>query len=119
MPLTSDTNVVMLLDLAIENPIDLSVVRGAMPPASTAAKVLRVTDFGATRCDRGTPEDWRPAITAIDRMVHDARSLERDGARCRYWVAGRAGLPAFVHLGYRLTKNAAVTLVNPRAVTVA
>lgn len=114
MPSADETNVILLLDLAIENPIDVSVVRAAMPPERTAAKVLRATDFGATRCERGTPDDWQLAITAIDRMVHDARSLEREGMRCRYWVAGRAGLPAFVHLGYRLTRNAAVTLVNPR-----
>jgi hypothetical protein len=110
-----EVNVVLLLDLAIENPIDASVVLTQMPPdRADAATVLRVTDFGATRSNRGTPQHWRPVIAAIDRMVSQARAAERGGARCRYWVAGRAGLPAFFHLGHRLTRQAVVTLVNPR-----
>lgn len=114
MQLSEEVNVVMLLDLSIENPIDASVVLAQMPPGAAAATVFRVTDFGAAQCSTGTPDHWPPVIAAIDRMVGNARSRERSGARCRYWVAGRAGLPAFLHLGYRLTKKAVVTLVNPR-----
>jgi hypothetical protein len=109
-----EVNVVMLLDLAVENPIDASVVLAQMPPGSAAPTVLRVTDFGVAPRGTGTPDDWPAVIAAIDGMVSKARSAERGGARVRYWVAGRAGLPAFVHLGYRLTKKAVVTLVNPR-----
>jgi hypothetical protein len=109
-----EVNVVLLLDLAAENPIDASVVLAQLPANSAEPTVLRLTDFDVSRCDRGTPEDWSPVLAAIDHMVNRARAPERSGSRCRYWVAGRAGLPAFVHLGYRLTKKALVTLVNPR-----
>jgi hypothetical protein len=114
MLLSEEVNVVMLLDLAAENPIDVPVVLAQIPSRGAATTVLRVTEFGAAQCGTGTPDDWSPVIAAIDRMVGKARSNERSGARCRYWVAGRAGLPAFLHLGYRLTKKAIVTLVNPR-----
>ena len=109
-----EVNVVMLLDLAIENPITASVVLAQIPPGSAAPTVLRATDFGATQSSRGTPDHWPPVIAAIERMVSRARTAERSGAQCRYWVAGRAGLPAFVHLGHCLSGKAVVTLVNPR-----
>ncbi|HWO24149.1 MAG TPA: SAVED domain-containing protein [Kofleriaceae bacterium] len=109
-----ETHVVILLDLAVQNPIGPDAVLGCLPVGVTPTRVLKLTDFGITQCATGTPQEWPPVIAAIDRLVDEARTVEQSGARCRYWVAGRAGLPAFFHLGYRLTKKAITTLVNPR-----
>lgn len=112
--ISPETHVVILLDLAVQNPISPDVVRGRLPVGATPARVLKLTDFGITQCPTGTPHEWPPVIAAIDRLVDEARTVEQSGAHCRYWVAGRASLPAFFHLGYRLTKKAITTLVNPR-----
>jgi hypothetical protein len=106
-------HVVLLLDLADENPIDPAPVLAQLPPGAAPAHVLRLTDFGVERSPTGTPANWRIVMSAIDRLLRAARRPEASGP-CRYWVAGRAGLPAFFYLGYRLTKMARVTLVNPR-----
>ena len=45
-------------------------------------------------------------------MVGHARVLEKEQHGCRFWVTGRAGLPAFFHLGHRLSKLAAVSLLH-------
>lgn len=105
--------IVLLLDLAAENPIDEAMVLAQLPPGAAPALVLRLTDFGVKRHGTGTPINWRSVMSAIDRLLRAARGPEPSG-RCRYWVAGRAGLPAFFYLGYRLTKKAFVTLINPR-----
>jgi hypothetical protein len=112
--MSEEAHVVILLDLAIENPIPLTVVLGCLPPGSAPARVLRLTDFDIAQSATGTPDDWPSVIVAIDRLVAAAREVEKTGARCRYWIAGRASLPVFFHLGYRLTKKAFVTLINPR-----
>lgn len=109
-----ETHVVLLLDLASdlasEDAIDEAVVLGCLPPAATPL-VLRLTEFGTVRIRTGTPGNWLPVLSAIERMLRAARAAERDD-RSRYWVAGRAGLPAFFYLGYRLSKRAIVTLVD-------
>jgi SMODS-associated and fused to various effectors sensor domain/CHAT domain len=113
--MSQEAHVIILLDLASQNPIVPDVVLERLPAGITPARVLRLTEFGVTPCATGTPDEWPPVIAAIDRLVEAARAAaEQSGARCRYWVAGRAGLPAFFHLGYRLTKKAFTTLVNPR-----
>src|SRR5262249_10551576 len=76
------------------------------------AEILRLTEQGVTPCPEGTPARWRPVLDAIDRLVRRARKRERAAPRCRYWITGRAGLPAFFHLGHRLSKLAAVTFVH-------
>lgn len=111
---TPEIPVALLLDLAEENPIVDSMVLDRIPAGDLAPTILRATDFGAKRTRKGTPIDWPGTIRAIDQMVLAARRHETSTRPCRYWVAGRAGLPAFVHLGYRLSVKARVTLVNPR-----
>src|SRR4051812_32861448 len=106
------TDIVLWLDLANANQVEDGALRERLPPG---APVLRLTEHGVGRCALGTPHDWRPALDAIDRLVRHARSLEAGMASCRYWVTGRAGLPAFFHLGHRLSKVAAVTLVHQPA----
>lgn len=111
--MSAETNIVLLLDLASENPIHEATICGRVP-GGPSEKPRRLTDYGVERCAKGTPNDWRPVIAAIDEMVRDAREAERNGARCRYWVAGRAGLPAFFHLGHQLSRKARVTVLNHR-----
>lgn len=106
-------DIVLWLDLAEANQQDEVSVRESVPPG---AEILRLTEQGVTPCPEGTPTRWRPVLDAIDRLVRRARERERSSPGCRYWVTGRAGLPAFFHLGHRLSKMAAVTFVHqPRS----
>lgn len=106
-------DIVLWLDLAEANQQDEASVRASVPPG---AELLRLTDRGATPCPQGTPDRWPLVLDAIDRLVRDAREHERRSPGCRYWVTGRAGLPAFFHLGHRLGKQAAITFVHqPRS----
>jgi hypothetical protein len=102
-------DVVLWLDLAEADKIEDDTVREHLP---SGAMVLRLSEYGAPRYPLGTPIQWRPVLDAIDRLVGHARRLESQLTSCRYWVTGRAGLPAFAHLGYRLRKLAAVTFVH-------
>ncbi|HEX7840008.1 MAG TPA: CHAT domain-containing protein [Kofleriaceae bacterium] len=105
--MTADT--VLWLDLAEANQMEDGAVREHVPHG---APILRLTEHGAARCPAGTPDRWPPVLDAIDRLVREARKLEQQSAGCRFWVTGRAGLPAFFYLGYRLSKMAAVTFVH-------
>ncbi|HEX3757835.1 MAG TPA: SAVED domain-containing protein [Kofleriaceae bacterium] len=102
-------DIVLWLDLAEANQQDEASVRKAVP---TGAEILRLTEHGVARCPEGTPQQWRPVLDGIDRLVRHARQCERRSAGCRYWVTGRAGLPAFFYLGHRLGKMAAVTFLH-------
>jgi hypothetical protein len=106
----SERNVVLLLDLAIENPIEPGMVYGQI---GAEAPTFRVTSYGAPKSAVGTPTDWPTVSEALDRLLTDARAHVGED-QCRFWVAGRAGLPAFFQLGHRLSRKARVTLVNPR-----
>lgn len=110
---SAELNIVLLLDLARENQIPESLVLAQLPADAADRHVLRLSRFCDVRPVRGTPDRWPSTLTAIERMLHDARAIEPDRPR-RYWVAGRAGLPAFFYLGHRLSKKAAVTVINPR-----
>lgn len=102
-------DIVLWLDLAEANQQDEASVRDAVPPG---AEILRLTEQGVAPCPAGTPERWRPVLDGIDRLVRRARQRERQSPGCRYWVTGRAGLPAFFHLGHRLGKMAAVSFIH-------
>lgn len=105
--------VILVLDLATENPIwEADLMR--LIPGGAGAPVHRASEEGCPRSPRGTPDDWPRAARALDRLVARARGHERGGVPCRYWVTGRAGLPAFLYVGYLLTKHARVTLVSSR-----
>jgi hypothetical protein len=100
-------DIVLWLDLAEANQQEEASL--GVPPD---AEVLRLTDQGVTPCPEGRPSRWRPVLDGIDRLVRQARQRERRSPGCRYWVTGRAALPAFFHLGHRLGKMAAVTFVH-------
>jgi hypothetical protein len=102
-------DIVLWLDLAEANQMEDDAVRERVPHD---APILRLTKFGADQCPEGTPTQWRPVLDAIDGLVREARKLEKQSGGCRYWVTGRGGLPAFVYLGYRLSRMAAVTFVH-------
>jgi hypothetical protein len=105
----STVDIVLWLDLAAANQMEEPTVRAYTPPGAT---LLKLTDHGAKTCHEGTPARWRPVLDALDRLVRHARRLEKPSSGCRYWVTGRAGLPAFLYLGHRLSKFAAVTFVH-------
>jgi hypothetical protein len=102
-------DIVLWLNLAEDNQQSEASVRSAVPPG---AVILPLTDHGITPCPEGTPQRWPPVLDAIDRLVRRARERERRSPGCRYWVTGRAGLPAFFYLGHRLGKLAAITFVH-------
>jgi len=101
-------NIVLWLDLAEANQQDAASLRESVP---AGAEILRLTEQGVATCPDGTPTRWRPVLDGIDRLVRQAREHEKQGG-CRYWVTGRAALPAFFYLGHRLGKMAAITLVH-------
>jgi hypothetical protein len=113
-PNTDELNIILLLDLARENPFPEALVRGQLPPGAPEPYVLRLSEHTFVTTGTGTPLRWCSATTAIERMLRAARDLAPSRERRRYWVAGRAGLPAFFYLGHRLSRWAAVTLVNQR-----
>ena len=101
-------DIVLWLDLAEANQQDDASLRESVP---AGAEILRLTEQGVAPCPEGTPIRWRPVLDGIDRLVRQARKHEKQGS-CRYWVTGRAGLPAFFYLGHRLGKMAAITFVH-------
>jgi len=103
-------DIVLWLDLAEDNQQDEASVRANVP---AGAEILPLTAYGVKRCPGGKPARWRPVLDGIDRLVRDARERERRSpGGCRYWVTGRAALPAFFFLGQRLGKMAAITFVH-------
>lgn len=110
--MSDEKNVIILLDLAEENQVTEAWIRSHGP--GNDAVLLRLTEFGVPASGIGTPDHWAPVTSAIERMLHRARELERTAA-CHYWVTGKAGLPAFFYLGYRLSKKqGSLTLLNRR-----
>ena len=108
-----DDALLLLLDLAAENPVDadtlLTQLHRTPPP-----RVLRATDFGAIPSGRGfDPAQLSAWSTAIDRMLLEAR--QHMGPRTELLVAGRAGLGSFAELGLRLSPwHDTVTILNKR-----
>src|SRR5882724_7139215 len=102
-------DILLWLDLAEHNQQDEASVRAAVPAGT---EILRLTTFDVPPCPGGKPTQWRPVLDGIDRLVIRARAHERRSPGCRYWVTGRAALPAFFFLGQRLGKMAAITFVH-------
>lgn len=108
-----DEALLLLLDLAIENPIDVTELLAQLD-RTPAPRVLRASDFGAVPSSRGwDPARLRDWSEAIERMLEHAR--EHIAGRTELLVAGRAGLGAFAELGLRLSSlHDAVTVLNRR-----
>jgi hypothetical protein len=113
---TSESLPILLhLDLATDNPIDERELL-ALVPAEDRERVisLRASEHGARRSANGTPQDWMRSCDAITTMAQSARERAKAEGKARYYVAGRAALPLFAHLGCELSKWADVTLMNRR-----
>ena len=106
---------VLLLNLAGDNPIVEDEVRALLPEAHAGVEILRLSDFGVKPVARGAPANFEACADAVTQMVAKARSIARpDGPAVHYYVAGRAALPVFAHLGAELSSWADVTLLNLR-----
>jgi CHAT domain-containing protein/CBASS immunity sensor of nucleotide second messenger signals len=102
------TNIVLWLDLAADNQMSEGVVREHTPDG---AEILRLTKY-VEPFGEGTPPAWPQVLDAIDRLVREARWRAGNSGSCRYWVTGRAALPAFCYLGHRLSQIAAITFLH-------
>jgi len=117
---TTDTTraplqIVLLLDLAADNPLPVDDVL-ARVPAGQDREVIRATECGGRPEPRGAPTDWDGCADAVGRMAERAHDLiPQDGRPYRFFIAGRAALPVFVHLGSLLSRwSMHITLLNQR-----
>lgn len=107
--------VLFLLDIISDNPVTLEDIERHLPDERSERHVLSLTQFGARRALRGLGIDFPGCADALARMVVEARrKLDGESRQVRYYVAGRAPLPVFAHLGMELSAWADVTLVNQR-----
>jgi hypothetical protein len=107
---SAETHIVLWLDLADANQANDTILRKYLPPG---AHVLKLSEHGGSPCLHGTPAHWPPVLDAIELVVANARALERQASgTCRYWVTGRAGLPAMVYAGFLLSAFATVTMLH-------
>ncbi|XXX74828.1 SAV_2336 N-terminal domain-related protein [Sorangium sp. So ce134] len=106
-------HVILLVDLASDNPMPSEPLLALLPPGTHV--VLSLSQFGAVPEERGAGEgiDWRGCADAVVRMVQRARA-EGHSRNTRYYVAGHARLPVFIHLGMELSTWARVTMLNQR-----
>ena len=88
-----------------------------LPAAHVGRVVIRATECGGRPEPKGAPPDWDGCADAVTRMVERARdAIPPDGRPYRFYVAGRAALPIFVHLGAQLSRwSMQLTLLNQRA----
>ena len=69
---SSETQVILLIDLATDNPIDPARLEALIPPAQRR-HLLRLSDFGAKAAARGTSvRERRTWVTSINRMLAKA-----------------------------------------------
>lgn len=105
----------LILDLVPDNPIPLDEVLARLPDKRTDRKTFRLSDFGAKPAAPGASEPGSEWASAVTRMVEAARrEAHPDGPPLHFYVAGRARLPVFAHLGQELSKWATITLLNQR-----
>jgi hypothetical protein len=111
----SPVQVLFVLDLNSDTPVARDEIEEHMPDQRTERHVFCLSKYGARQVHRGIGVDFSGCADAIASMVADARGrLSPDGPPVRYYVAGRAALPVFTHLGMELSGWADVTLINQR-----
>jgi hypothetical protein len=111
----SPVQVLFILDLISDNPVSLDEVEAHLPDQRSERHVLHLSKFGARSALHGIGVDFSGCADAVTRMVADARRrLSPDGPKVCYYVAGRAALPVFAHIGMELAAWADVTLINQR-----
>ncbi|MFT3767495.1 MAG: hypothetical protein QM820_18735 [Minicystis sp.] len=110
------TPIVILLDIAAENPISFDTIEPFLPQKRDQRNQFTLSELGVARTPRGAPADWDGCADALARMMEAARGRILPGAPPpHFYVAGRAALPVFAHLGQELSKWADVTIINRRA----
>ncbi|XXY52124.1 SAVED domain-containing protein [Sorangium sp. So ce269] len=111
----SPVQVLFILDLNSDTPVARDEVEVHLPDQRSERHVFFLSKYGARTVQRGIGVDFSGCADALVRMVADARSrFSSDGPPVRYYVAGRAALPVFTHLGMELSAWADVTLINQR-----
>ncbi|KYF58965.1 hypothetical protein BE04_43580 [Sorangium cellulosum] len=111
----SAVQVLFVLDLNSDTPVARDEVEAHLPDQRSDRHVFFLSKYGARQVHRGIGVDFSGCADALARMVADARGrLSSDGPPVRYYVAGRAALPVFTHLGMELSGWADVTLINQR-----
>jgi hypothetical protein len=107
--------ILLVLDLASDNPIPLDQVTGLLPDKRKQRVTLKLSDFGAVPGPRGSVVDWEACADAVVRMIDQALTIHpEDGQPVDFYVVGRAALPIFAHLGALLSKWSTVTILNQR-----
>ncbi len=114
-PARKPVQVLFLLDIISDNPVILEDIEKHLPDERSERYVLTLSQFGARRALHGLGIDFPGCADAVARMVVEARRrLEGDTRPVRYYIAGRAPLPVFAHLGMALSAWSDVTLINQR-----
>ena len=100
-----ESQIVIILDLADENPVPPDRLAHLIPPRE-GQRVYKLSDFGAKSASRGSnPRRWRSWTNAVNQLLARAREeSQASGSEVHYYVAGRAGLPVWAYVGYRLSK---------------
>lgn len=107
-------HVVLLLDLAENNPFPLDRLRERIPVGEDV-HWFRITEFGAQPSETGNVDGyWDRWTRAFTRMLAAARAHASGEQLVHYHLAGRAGLPMAAYAGLCLSNDAEVTVHNPR-----
>src|SRR6266540_1978700 len=96
---------VLLIDL--DDAMAIEDIAGRLPAGRAQLPPLTLTTFGAQRITRPGNErgqvHWDGIAQAVVRLVTAARAMRPEGEQPEFWIAGRAPLPVFAHLGSELS----------------
>jgi hypothetical protein len=109
---------VRLVVLDLDDTLDAASLAEFLPAGRMQLKPLLASAFGAPRVVRQgsakSPVDWDGLSAAIVRVVAEARD-SAGGREVEYFIAGRAPLPVFAHLGFEFSAfGFPPTLLNRR-----
>jgi hypothetical protein len=109
---------VRLVLLNLDDALDPDALAAFLPAGRPQMPALLATAFDAPRVVRQggakSPVNWDGVASAIAKLVVEARQ-SAVGRDVEYFIAGRAPLPAFVHLGFELSAfSMPPTLLNRR-----
>ena len=107
LPEDDEHQLILLLDLARDNPVSMATVQQLIPP-SDRRDIFRLRDYLDEAPDHTNEEkQLQRTAAAIDRMLEHARSrLPTELAGIHVYVAGRVPLPIWAYLGMQLSRSA-------------
>lgn len=112
-PEPASRSLLLLLDPWYDNEVFADQIAPQLPGEPPI--VLRLSEFGLTRTRHSDTEiAWSDWWAAADAML-EAAEVHRQAHPTddvHYYISGRAALPLFAYIGIRLSKWAAVTVVN-------